>query len=275
MRPRRDLRVPNPYEFEPGSPYEDLARQATLTDFINSQGVPASSPRLSHVKNSRSESNTGFLPRKSDPVSSTTARTIGRTIHKSESSPSLLPQQFSARRVVMRDEELLGRYGNYKELERSPYDDHQSPQDQACIRNDRHHSSRSPPRHVNQDYFEKPRSRSPSRFPNQDSCDKYVNQRTMMRSPTKTLDDVSERDEHEEFHLGKHSSPSPPKKRSRSPMKKMFGDHGWLGQSPDEKSEPKRDSKKSSSSREQPIARQKKTSMIGKLKTKIEEFVCF
>ena len=58
-------------------------------------------------------------------------------------------------------------------------------------------------------------------------------------------------------------------------MKKMFGEHGWLGQSPDEKLEQNTRSKKSSISRNDGSSPryQKKTTMIGKLKNKLEEFV--
>lgn len=57
-------------------------------------------------------------------------------------------------------------------------------------------------------------------------------------------------------------------------MKKMFGDHGWLGQSPNEVQEHKLISKNSSMVRkEEATRRQKKPSMIGKLKNKLEEIV--
>jgi hypothetical protein len=97
--------------------------------------------------------------------------------------------------------------------------------------------------------------------------------RSLTRSPTKTLYDVSEIDERESINLEYTSNP--PKKRSRSPMKKMFGDNGWLGQSANEILEQPSRSKKSSASRNEPSLRhQKKPSMIGKLKNKLEEFVC-
>jgi hypothetical protein len=60
---------------------------------------------------------------------------------------------------------------------------------------------------------------------------------------------------------------SSPKKRSRSPMKKMFGEHGWLGRSPDEVQVGKLPSKKSS------IGRKEKSSVMDKLRIKIEELV--
>jgi hypothetical protein len=50
-------------------------------------------------------------------------------------------------------------------------------------------------------------------------------------------------------------------------MKKMFGEHGWLGRSPDEVQVGKLQSKKYS------VGRKEKSSVIGKIRTKIEELV--
>ncbi|KIN01439.1 hypothetical protein OIDMADRAFT_80996, partial [Oidiodendron maius Zn] len=65
--------------------------------------------------------------------------------------------------------------------------------------------------------------------------------------------------------------PVPPKKRARSPMKKMFGENGWLGQSPNEKPEPKFQTKKLFAQSNQNLYSRKKTTMIGKIKNKLEE----
>jgi hypothetical protein len=85
------------------------------------------------------------------------------------------------------------------------------------------------------------------------------------------LADVSEREEFDNKVVGadllENLPPSPPKKRSRSPMKKMFGEHGWLGRSPDELDAVNIKSKKPSSGRKE------KKSVMGKLKTKFEELV--
>jgi hypothetical protein len=98
----------------------------------------------------------------------------------------------------------------------------------------------------------------------------------MTRSPTKTVDDVTERDEYDERLQNRSSKtppPNPPKKRSRSPMKKMFGENGWLGQSPDEKPDVKLRSKKSFVTHMDFAHRPKKISMMEKLKNKFEEIV--
>jgi hypothetical protein len=56
-------------------------------------------------------------------------------------------------------------------------------------------------------------------------------------------------------------------------MKKMFGEHGWLGQSPNEKPEPKFQSKRLFGQSNGDFQGRKKTTMIGKLKSKLEEIV--
>jgi hypothetical protein len=50
-------------------------------------------------------------------------------------------------------------------------------------------------------------------------------------------------------------------------MKKMFGENGWLGRSPDEAPQVKLRSKKSS------YPQREKITMMGKLRIKLEEFV--
>jgi hypothetical protein len=96
--------------------------------------------------------------------------------------------------------------------------------------------------------------------------DNYNGQNTARpRSPTKTLDDV---EEHDESSIDSPLPPSlaEPKKRSRSPMKKMFGEHGWLGRTPNEIQDIKHPKQSPSSGKE-------KTSIMGKLMTKLGEFV--
>ncbi|KAI9650880.1 hypothetical protein NHQ30_000915 [Ciborinia camelliae] len=88
--------------------------------------------------------------------------------------------------------------------------------------------------------------------------------RQMTRSPTKNLVDVAEQDEP---NFESPDLPISPKKRSRSPMKKMFGEHGWLGSSPNEIL-PTLQSSKSV----QKIDKPKKPGMMEKIKNKIEGF---
>jgi hypothetical protein len=73
-----------------------------------------------------------------------------------------------------------------------------------------------------------------------------------VRSPAKHLDDVPEKDE------SFKEQPFTPPKRSKSPIKRMFGEGGWLSTS----SGPKEES-----------SAQKRSRLMGKIKSKIEELV--
>jgi hypothetical protein len=86
---------------------------------------------------------------------------------------------------------------------------------------------------------------------------------------------VSEREEFDITPSKEISStpPTPPKNRSRSPMKKMFGQGGWLGESPDEVLEHNLRPKKFNARSNATSPNRKKTTMIGKIKNKLEEIV--
>lgn len=56
-------------------------------------------------------------------------------------------------------------------------------------------------------------------------------------------------------------------------MKKMFGENGWLGQSADEKPELKAQPRKLVARGTGDVPTRKKTTMMGKLKNKLEEIV--
>ncbi|KAJ8063200.1 hypothetical protein OCU04_008437 [Sclerotinia nivalis] len=90
--------------------------------------------------------------------------------------------------------------------------------------------------------------------------------RQMTRSPAKNLIGVTEQDE-PKFE-SPDLLPTSPKKRSRSPMKKMFGEHGWLGSSPNEVIPSVLSSKSA-----QKIDKPRKPGMMEKIKNKIEGFV--
>ncbi|KAK8904172.1 hypothetical protein QC760_007603 [Botrytis cinerea] len=89
--------------------------------------------------------------------------------------------------------------------------------------------------------------------------------RQMTRSPIKNLVDVAENDE-PDFH-GQDLLPISPKKRSRSPMKRMFGEHGWLGSSANEALPSVLNAKST-----QKADRPKKPGMMEKIKNRIEGF---
>lgn len=109
------------------------------------------------------------------------------------------------------------------------------------------------------------RLRSPVRVPSRQSEDNYRNDRHATKSPTKILEDVNEYDEIE--RRPRRISPPAVRKRARSPMKKMFGENGWLGKSPSEAQQAQFRVRKESMSQ--------KPSMLGRLKSKFEEFVRF
>ena len=124
-------------------------------------------------------------------------------------------------------------------------------------------------------------------------------------SSMKTLDDVSEQSEVGNMYPERTQAPlaTTPKKRARSPMKKMFGEHGWLSNSPDlsvSSDTPKRprspmkkmfgehgwlgqspeEARHLHSQKKPPMTRKdtsfsqvKKTSLMDKIKNKIDELV--
>lgn len=108
-------------------------------------------------------------------------------------------------------------------------------------------------------------NRTPSRQGHRNVQPGSENNRHRAGSPTKTLRDVNELDE------TIIESPMPPsvsemRRRSRSPMKKMFGENGWLGKTQNEPKEINRKTKGSPAPKE-------KTSMMGRLKSKLGEMV--
>jgi hypothetical protein len=245
--------IKNPYEFEPYSP-QDEARLTTFTDFMKSQDeARASSPRpFSNVKNSRSEGNEMYKTRRPEPLVLIPPKPSCYIIHRSESSPSVSPLRRPPRRDTTPSPELSYYFAEDED---------------SC----------SPPRRGRQ-RGEEPTSRSPSRRRRQEyvqsSFPQASTRERLSRSPTKTLDDVVERDEVIIRFPSLSPSPSPPKRRSRSPMKKMFGDHGWLGHSTDPKEKAKpRPEKFTIVPKEHSTIRHKKSTVMGKIKNKFEEFV--
>lgn len=267
----------NPYEFEPGTPYADDERQTTITDFMDGNAaVPSPNPRASHMKNSRSEGNAMYMTRKTTPLNVPQSKSIGHTIQRSESSPRIGPHPPPQRHNRSQSPDISAYYA---EDEESPYQTRRgrTPSRVAVGQGPQYQDGNSiPSRRAPLEDFTNQDLRSPTRLPlqkdnNRSSPKSASPSRHLTRSPTKVLDDVSERDEYD----GRISNadpflsptPSSPKKRSRSPMKKMFGEHGWLGRSPNEAQEGNLQSKKSSHGRKE------KSSVMGKLRTKIEELV--
>lgn len=201
---RKVTQARNPYEFEPPSPYE------TVIDSSDVKIQNGISSRPSHVKNSHSEDISAYnTPRISDH-GATSSRPIGRAIHRSESSPNLLPLPFLPRRDKTPSTELSQHMG-YHQQGYSIRDGPQRVVQQVHRSYDEAERSYSPMRRDFLDSYQSSRSRSPSHLQYEDSavpC--YSPHRSLTRSPTKTLDNVSERDERDSISI--HYPSSPPKK---------------------------------------------------------------
>lgn len=264
----------NPYEFEPSTPYNDPSRQTTFTDFIK-QGQETPSPpttRTLHVKNARSESNAFPIAQIQTRLVATPAKPTGNPLYRSESSPNVAQLPTFPLRDETPNSDILTYYLEAGESSSPAGRGRQGSQDTtpAGGRNiGVKYNSQSPTRR-HPDYAQQLPSRSATRHAQQGSLSKgsTVNcNMTRDRSPSKTLGDVSERDEYDDSQPNRSSNTSSdvtdhssPKKRSRSPMKKMFGENGWLGKSPDEK----------------PVLNlrpKKKVGMMEKIKNKFEEMV--
>jgi hypothetical protein len=229
-----------------------------------------SSPELSHTKNARSEGNVTYIARSPSPPLVYAPKLTTYGIHRSESSPTVSPLRFkppcerspSPEVYFFRpeDDRLLSRdTRGRRQIEDRFRDDQPDVEGSPRLQSSTSSTRPSPLR--------------PSRMPYQEPFH-YACSRNL-RSPTKTLDSVYEKDEFDASQSKASLSPPPvpPKKRSRSPMKKMFGEHGWLGQSPNEKPEPKFQSKRLFAQSNGDFQGRKKTTMIGKLKSKLEEIV--
>lgn len=272
---RKFPKVINPYEFEPSTPGNDNTRP-TATKIFNSQDdLFVSSPKVSHVKNSRSGGYTLYTTRSPSPVLCTSNST-SCGIHRSESSPTVSPLRFEPHCERSPGSELHCFHPGDDRLF-SQY--HHVPQllegrSRSGLQAERvEFASRSPPCLPTKSSTPSSPPR-PSRMQQKESF-YYEGSRNPTRSLTYMLENVFEQDELDIAKSAKSPSPPPvpPKKRARSPMKKMFGENGWLGQSPNEKPEPKFQSKKLFAQSNQNLHSRKKTTMIGKIKNKLEEIV--
>jgi hypothetical protein len=242
---------------------------------MNSQDdILVSTPQRLHVKNARSEGNAVYVARPPTPPIVYAPKPATYGIHRSESSPTVSPLRFSppherslSPELYSRDlegDQLLSqdRRGRQRSEDRY-YNGRQDAGSEMPSRFPVRKSSMSPVRRSPQ---------RPARPPYQEPV-QHARSRDLPRSPKKTLHDVSEQDEFIAQPRSSSPPPVPPKKRSRSPMKKMFGENGWLGQSADEKPELKVQPKKFVARGTGDVPIRKKTTMMGKLKNKLEEIV--
>lgn len=235
---RKVPQIVNPYEFDPDSPYLNQDRQTRFADFISSfDATPYFSPQPSYI--------TTFEPQTQVRVGSASPRPMsflvptddlgGQNLRRSDSSPSVLPQSFPTNSGKTRSPDVLCYYRS-NELPDSPLvrspgysEDRARRGRQPGDENDRS----SPSRQVFHTSFRSPDNRSPERRRRQRSVD-----RNNTGSPTRILEDVAERDENETATRPRERPLDTPMKRSRSPMKKIFGENGWLGGSPAEQAVP-------------------------------------
>lgn len=236
--------------------------------------------RSLHTKNSRSEDISSYTPHDAELDSfRAPIRPGARTIHRSESSPSLqqqpvlqpltyLPRHNKTPSTDLRAQHSVS-HGFEGGLDReklmggprNTLSDGETAQS---------HLYRPSQEHVFTSCSE-----SPTRGSRQGSLSSsYAPHGSVSRSPTKPLYDVTEKEESDSVFLGYPLDS--PKPRSRSPMKKMFGEKGWLSQSPNENANQYAGVKNFNFSRKDGSSHshQKKKSMMGKIKTKLEEFVC-
>ena len=186
----------------------------TFTGFLremNSQDPQKLPPRkkLSHMKNSRSESNALYMAKRPAPTNIDEAQPSGCSLQRSDSSPSISPRR-------QHQDTIPWTHGfSNGEDERQ--------------------------------WFSSPRRSHAER----DSADSPSRGRGL-QSPVKHLENVPEKDD----NILEQSLAAP--KRSRSPIKKMFGEGGWLSNVAGPKEE---------------LGNQKKPGLMEKIKHKIEEIV--
>jgi len=220
------------------------------------------------------QSSLSFVPENS------THRALYR--NRSESSPTVPPHlRFQERGDISPTRSLRSQHGNVVNDFISPNSKARLNSESVMQRGRQHTQSQAPDLdeyEVYPNYTARLQSRSPSRSliqnGNQNSSTSVIDRR-LAKSPTKTLEDVYEKTEPRIQHP--NSPINQPQKRSRSPMKKMFGERGWLGRSPDELEEVRRRATNISSLRQDTStgSSQKKTGIYGKLKSKLEELVSF
>ena len=271
-RPRSPSRIPrpaNPYEFEPDTPYAGQEqRQTQFSDFIenlNGEFSPTARAERGHRKNARSEEQGSYITRDDDHL--LPPKRSYANLQRSESSPSLIQVRFEAARERATSPDISAYYTEDIGQSSLPYRG-RSPSPSRSNRKYEHFEKTPTYHDISESFLTRSRSRSPVRRESNESAQHSVHGRYAGKTPVKTLDDVAERDENREYDVFRESPIArQPKKRSRSPMKKMFGENGWLGKSPDEIQDVKLQVKKAAA-----IQKDKPT-MMGKLRNKLGEFV--
>ncbi|PVH88715.1 hypothetical protein DL98DRAFT_622222 [Cadophora sp. DSE1049] len=270
-RPRSPSRIPrptNPYEFEPDTPYAGQEqRQTQFSDFIehpNREFSPTPRAEHGHKKNARSDGQGSYITRDDDHL--LRPKRSYATLQRSESSPSLIQVRFEAPRDRATSPDISAYYTEDIGHSALPYRGRSPSPSRSNHKYE--HFDKTPTYHdISQSFSTRSRSRSPVRRESNESAQHSVHGRHSGKTPVKTLDDVAERDENREYDMFREGPTArQPKKRSRSPMKKMFGENGWLGKSPDEIQDVKLQVKKAAAMQKD------KPTMMGKLRNKLGEF---
>ena len=267
--PSRIPRPANPYEFEPDTPYAGQEqRQTQFSDFIehpNGEFSPTPRAECGHRKNARSEEQGSYITRDDDHL--LPPKRSYANLQRSESSPSLIQVRFEAPRERATSPDISAYYTEDSGHSSLPYLG-RSPSPSRSNHKYEYFDTTPTYHDISQSFSTRSRSRSPVRRESNESAQHSVHGRYSGKTPVKTLDDVAERDENREYDVFRVSPTArQPKKRSRSPMKKMFGENGWLGKSPDEIQDVKLQVKKAA------VIQKDKPTMIGKLRNKLGEFV--
>ncbi|RKF56873.1 hypothetical protein GcM3_192018 [Golovinomyces cichoracearum] len=245
-----EICLTNPFEFEPDPLYNPNPTER------KSSNIP--SRYLSQVSKSTSKINTDLNYENCSPVYPPPGQNLYPVL-RSESSPNILSQGFLRNEYKRPSiENLYDCMGN----------DVKSPNLRESLtslppinnfQNERGESS-SYFSHYNYSSPSTSRSESPNLMMKEKISSKSRNSKPQRPvSPISMLDDVLE------LHESNYRTQSTKLKRSRSTTKKMFGEKGWLGVSPDEalksgKSEPEKYSRL-----------REKTSMMNKLRNKLGE----
>lgn len=193
------------------------------------------------------------------------------TLHRSESSPNLASSPFQAPAFRASSPAIPNYYGDGGQFSLPGRQRTPSPS-----RSRRAYNPGSNTNSYNRQRLQSPvrshspiRSHTPLRRDLNDVKDSVQHISTRGRHPGNLINSLADVVEGNEYFNAsqRERTPSPPKKRSRSPMKKMFGEHGWLGKSPDEVDDVKLQYQKASAPRKE------KRSVIGKIRNKFDEIV--
>ena len=270
----------NPYEFELTSPPMNPLPQTKITDFVwkhDSSPAMFSTPRMAHFKNARSDGNVELPTQEPSPHSYRDEMPNYNALQRSGSSPQISSMRFAPRN----DEQLSPNIPKFAE----EYGIRASPS-----LNNRHQAETTGHRgrqHIIEQFGTPTRSRRANlQFQH---CTQYTTPLAETRHHNAAHPHVRGTNEAYDIHgydtktpteRGRFpiETPSPTLsllKRSRSPMKKLFGERGFFGQGLDEPIKSKADlqSLVRVQTENESAPREKKAGIMDRLKNKFGEIV--